>query len=62
MKLRPHEQLKDPEAFRRLPAARWESDSILAVYAIENGATIRAWGSRYREPRSRRCTGFPTHR
>jgi ribonuclease P protein component len=38
MKLRPHERLKDPEAFRRaFQRRRWESDQVLAVYAIENG-------------------------
>ena len=38
MKFRPHERLKDPEAFRRaFQRRRWESDIILAVYAIENG-------------------------
>jgi ribonuclease P protein component len=37
-RLRPHERLKDPEAFRRaFQRRRWESDGILAVYGIENG-------------------------
>ena len=36
-RLRPHERLKDPEAFRRaFQRRRWESDGILAVYGIEN--------------------------
>jgi ribonuclease P protein component len=37
-RLRPHERLKDPEAFRRaFQRRRWESDNVLAVYGIENG-------------------------
>ena len=37
-RLRPHERLKDPEAFRRaFQRRRWESDDVLAVYGIENG-------------------------
>jgi ribonuclease P protein component len=37
-RLRPHERLKDPDAFRRaFQRRRWESDGILAVYGIENG-------------------------
>jgi ribonuclease P protein component len=37
MTLRPHERLKDPAAFRRaFQRRRWESDHVLAVYAIEN--------------------------
>jgi ribonuclease P protein component len=37
-RFRPHERLKDSEAFRRaFQRRRWESDPILAVYGIENG-------------------------
>jgi ribonuclease P protein component len=37
-KFRPHERLKDSEAFRRaFQRRRWESDNVLAVYGIENG-------------------------
>jgi ribonuclease P protein component len=37
MTFRPHERLKDPETFRRaFQRRRWESDSVLAVYAIES--------------------------
>jgi ribonuclease P protein component len=38
MTLRPHERLKEAAAFRRaFQRRRWESDNVLAVYAIENG-------------------------
>ena len=37
-RLRPHERLNDSEAFRKAFQRRhWESDSVLAVYGIENG-------------------------
>src|SRR3954452_11491145 len=37
-RFRPHEHLKDPEAFRRaFQRRRWESDEVLTVYGIENG-------------------------
>ncbi len=37
-RFRPHERLKDSEAFRcAFRRRRWESDNILAVYGIENG-------------------------
>ncbi len=37
-RFRPHERLKDSEAFRRaFQRRRWESDKILAIYGIENG-------------------------
>src|SRR5438105_3321366 len=37
-RFRPHERLKDPEAFRRtFQRRRWESDDVLTVYGIENG-------------------------
>jgi ribonuclease P protein component len=37
-RLRPHERLKDPAAFRQAFQRRlWESDSVLTVYGIENG-------------------------
>ncbi len=36
-RLRPHERIKEPEAFRRaFQRRRWESDAVLAVYGIEN--------------------------
>src|SRR5438105_2079495 len=37
-RFRPHERLKNPEAFRRtFQRRRWESDDVLTVYGIENG-------------------------
>ncbi|MGP0063266.1 MAG: ribonuclease P protein component [Isosphaeraceae bacterium] len=37
-RLRPHERLKDPEAFRlAFQRRRWESDGILTVYGVANG-------------------------
>ena len=37
-RLRPHERLKDPAAFRQaFQRGKWESDSVLAVYGIANG-------------------------
>jgi ribonuclease P protein component len=37
-RLRPHERLKHPEAFRRaFQRRRWESDAVLTVYGIANG-------------------------
>ena len=37
-RLRPHERIKDPEAFRRAFQRRqWESDGVLTVYAVANG-------------------------
>jgi ribonuclease P protein component len=37
-RLRPHERLKDPAAFRQAFQRRhWESDRVLTVYGIENG-------------------------
>lgn len=37
-RLRPHERLKDPAAFRAAFQRRqWESDGVLAVYGIANG-------------------------
>jgi len=35
---RPHERIKEPEAFRRaFERRRWESDAVLTVYGVENG-------------------------
>jgi ribonuclease P protein component len=37
-RLRPHERLKDPEAFRKAFEQRvWASDGVLTVHGIENG-------------------------
>jgi ribonuclease P protein component len=37
-RFRPHERVKDSEAFRRaFQRRRWESDAVLAVYGVENG-------------------------
>ena len=37
-RLRPHERIKDPAAFRRaFDRRRWESDATLTIYGFENG-------------------------
>jgi ribonuclease P protein component len=35
---RPHERIKEPGAFRRaFDRRRWESDTVLTIYGVENG-------------------------
>ena len=37
-RLRPHERIKDPAAFRRaFERRRWESDATMTIYGVENG-------------------------
>ncbi len=37
-RLRPHERIKEPGAFRRaFDRRRWESDAVLTIYGVENG-------------------------
>jgi ribonuclease P protein component len=37
-RLRPHERIKEPAAFRRaFERRRWESDRIMTIHGVENG-------------------------